>query len=270
MKYFENALSFLGKFFVLILPLYLLYAIPSLFNGIGTTINYGKYLSTFRSLTMDPMRIQNPTEIIRLFTGIFIAAAGASLLGFILEFLIKPATFGMVKKALETSNSDLNDFVPELKINLVKYIVYWIGNLLLWLVFAIAASIAVLVFVLLAAVLGRIGYILLALIIFCLVLAGIVLGILTSLWFPAMVVENLDIVAALKKSFKVAAGSFWTILGMTLLIWLIGAVAGFILGFLGFIPLLGSLIVSIIPAVTGFIMIVFYMMLYRDKVGGTC
>jgi hypothetical protein len=136
---------------------------------------------------------------------------------------------------------------------------------LLWLVFTIAVCIFILVFVILASIIGKIGYVLVALSILLSVLAGIVLGILTSLWFPAMVVENLDVIAALKKSFKVASASFWTILGITLLVWLVGAVAGFILGFIGLIPFIGTLIVSIVPAVTGFIMIVFYMMIYRDK-----
>ncbi|MDF2524283.1 MAG: hypothetical protein K0R31_1924, partial [Clostridiales bacterium] len=68
MKYFENALNFLSRFFVLVIPMYILTVIPSLINGIGS-INYVNYLSNLKSLTMNPMRLQNPSEIIRLFSG---------------------------------------------------------------------------------------------------------------------------------------------------------------------------------------------------------
>lgn len=268
MKYFENALNFLGRFFVLIIPIYLLYAIPSLINGIGTSVNYGKYLDFARSLSMNPMQLQNPSEIMRLFSGLFITVIGASLLGLILEFITKPASFGMINNALKYGSSDLNEFVPALKENFIRYVIYWIGSLLLWLVFSIAACLAILIFVLLAAVIGKIGYVLVALVVLTVILAGIALGTLTSLWFPAMVAEELDVLEGLKKSFKVAGESFWTILGLTLLVWLIGAVAGFVLGFFGIIPVIGSLVVSMVPAVTGFFMMAVYMMIYREKASG--
>lgn len=268
MRYLENTLKFLGRFYLLALPLYILSALPALIGGAANMGNYGKLMKQMTAITKDPMLVQDPTVFLGMFSGLFMAAAGAGMLAFILKLIITPATYGMIHKAFGTNRADLNDFVPALKDNIVKYILYLIAALVVWVLFAIAAGVVFLVLGLVTAVIKWLGIVLMVLAFLCVVAAAIALGVLISLWFPAMVIDNLDIMAALKKSIDVAKENFWTLLGITLLIWLAGAVAGGVLSLFGLIPLIGSLIVSVVPAITGFVTIVFYMMVYRDRVHG--
>lgn len=266
MKYLENALKFLGKFFILAVPLYVLAAIPALIQGAGAVKLFSKMGSMY-SMFSDPARFSDPAQIFGLFSSIIPLAVGGGVLAFILNFIAIPSTYGMVNKALETNQADLNDFVPALQQNFVKYILYWIGTIVVGLAFFVASGIIIAILGLLTAAIGWVGGILLVLVILALFVAGVVLFVLLSLWLPAMVVDNLDVVAAAKKSIEIAKAAFWLLLGISLLVWIAGAIVSGILSFLGFIPLIGSLILSVIPAVTGFIMTVFYLQVYRDKTG---
>jgi len=82
-----------------------------------------------------------------------------------------------------------------------------------------------------------------------------------------MVVDNLDVMAAAKKSIEIVRTSFWTVLGITILVAIACGIAGFILGLLRVIPLLGPIIASIVPTVQTFVMVVFLLMIYREKTG---
>ena len=247
MKYLESTLKFLGRFYILALPLYILSALPSLIGGVSTMGNYSKLMKELMAAGSDPMRMQDPTMLIGLFSGLFAAAAGTGIVAFILTLIITPATHGMINKALATNHADLNDFVPSLKDNIVKYIIFLVGSLVLWLVFGIAVFVIFLIFGLITAVIKWLGILLIILGVIGTALAAITLGICVSLWFPAMVADNLDVMSALKKSIEVAKGSFWTLLGITLLVWLVSAVAGGVLGLFGLIP-----VKSFFPAIKSY------------------
>lgn len=265
MNYLEKILKFFTKYYIIALPLYILAALPSLIGGVGAMGSYAVLMKNLMSLPTDPTRMQDPTQLIGLFSGIAVAAAGTSFIALLLNFLAIPSTYGMINKAFQTGSADLNDFVPALKDNIVKYIIYIIGTIVIWLVFTIAAGVVVLVLGVLTSVIKWLGILLLIIAIICIIIAAIILGVLTSLWFPAMVVDNMEVMAGLRKSIEIAKSCFWTILGIILLVWLLGVVAGAILGLFGIIPVIGSLIVSIVPTVTGFAMTVFFVMIYRDK-----
>mgnify|MGYP005846718319 CR=1 FL=1 len=268
MKYLENTIKFLGKFYILILPLYILAAVPALMNGVSALANYSKLMGNMMSLMNDPMHMQDPFVVINMFSGVFKMAAGAGFIAFILNFLVTPAAYGMINKALDTGHADLNDYLPALRENIVKYILYWIGTIVMVLTIVIAFGVIFLVLGLLTAVIKWIGVLLIVLAILGAIIVSVGIAVLVSLWFPAMVVDNLDVIAALRKSIAIAKGNFLTILGICILIWLTGVVAGSVLGLFGIIPVIGSLIASIVPAVTGFVFIVFFLMLYRDRTRG--
>jgi hypothetical protein len=75
------------------------------------------------------------------------------------------------------------------------------------------------------------------------------------------------VIAAAKKSIEVIKSCFWTVLGITLLVSIACGIAGWILGLLTIIPLLGPIIASIVPTVQTFVMIVFLLILYRERTG---
>lgn len=266
MEYLERVFNFVKKYYILVVPLFVMAAVPALISGTGAANTLGRMSVIFAGIS-DPVRMQDPTQLIKMFSAVMSSVAGTGFLAFILKFAAIPATYGMVNKALEIGKADLNDFTPLLSQNIVKYLFYWLGSIVVWIIFLLAALIIFLILGLLTAAVKALGVILLILAGIAVPLAGIVISILISLWFTAMVVDNLEVMDALKKSIALAKSNFPTILGITLLVWLAGAVAGSILGFIGLIPLIGPLVVSIVPAATSFVITVFYIMLYRNKTG---
>ena len=82
-----------------------------------------------------------------------------------------------------------------------------------------------------------------------------------------MVVDGLDVVGAFKKSIEIVRTCFWTVFGITLLVGVIASIASTILSFLGYIPVLGAIILSAIPSIQYFVMTTFSLMIYREKTG---
>ncbi|HEX2946559.1 MAG TPA: hypothetical protein VHT96_11455 [Clostridia bacterium] len=263
MKYLSNAVNFSIKNWMLILPVFVLTAIVSLVSGVGTA-NLNAITSMFNANMMS-----DPGAIMAALPAIYGAVAGAGVVAFIAKFIYEPATYGLINKGLETGNSGLNDIGAAISSNFVKYVMYFIGMLVVSLVSGLAAVLLVILLSLLVAVLKGVGVFLMVIVMIAVVLFLIALGVLLSMWFTAMVVDGLDVVAAAKKSIEVVKSCFWTVLGITLLVWLLFAVAGLILKLLLFIPLVGPIIYSVVPAGQYFVMAVFLLMVYRDKTGRT-
>jgi len=268
MKYLENAIKFALKYYILIIPLYVLAVIPALISRAGAANALNQMRGIF-NVMRDPMgQMQNPGALAGAVSSAAFASTGAGLLGFILTILAIPATYGLIKKAMDTGNATLNDIAPAISGNIVKYLINLVGTIVLWVLFGLAAVILGLLVALFVALIKPLGIFLGVVISIAILLAIAVISVLTSLWLPAMIVDNLDVMPALKKSFEVAKSSFWTILGITLLIYVISGVAGAIVGILNVIPLIGPIITSVIPAATGFVVYTFLMMLYREKTSG--
>ncbi|MGE5614418.1 MAG: hypothetical protein ACM3XR_08425 [Bacillota bacterium] len=262
MKYLVNALNFSVRNWMLIIPLYVLTALAALISGAGATLSLGTI-----SDMMTRGGFNDPDQLIRFIPGILTAAIGGSIVSFLVQFAIYPISYGLVNKSLETGNTNLNDMGNALKENFVKYLLYFVGQLVVFGVFFIAAFLVTLLLGLIFSVLGGIGLALMALVILALFLAYIVLNTLLCLWFSAMVIDNLDVVASAKKSVEIVKSFFWTVLGINVLVLIAGSIVGGILGFVNIIPLLGPIIFSIVPSAQTFISLVFYIMFYRDKTG---
>ncbi len=263
MKYLSNAVSFSIKNWMLILPVFVLSAIASLISSAATPS-----ISTITSL-MNPGNITDPGALLASMTSMMGAAAGAGIVSLIATLIYAPATYGLVNKSLETGNSSLNDLGSAISNNFAKFVMYVVGMIVLVLGLSIAFCIVVLLLGWLLGLLGILGTVLLYIIIFAISIGFIALTILLSLWFSAMVVDGLSVIDAAKKSIEIVRNCFWTVLGITLLVWILFTIAGFILGLLKFIPLLGPIIYSVVPAGQYFVMSVFLLMVYRDMTGRT-
>lgn len=264
MKYLSSAVNYAIKNWMLILPVFVLTAIASLIGGVGTSLSLG----TIQSLT-NMGNLTDPSAIFATLPAIFGAFAGAGIVAFIAKFIYEPATYGLVNKSLETGSASLNDLGSAIGSNFVKYVIYFVGMLVVGVVTSIAA---VLVMVLLGLILGLLkglGAFLMVIIGLAVAIFFIVLFVLLSMWFAAMVVDGLDVVAAAKKSIEVVKGCFWTVLGISILVAIVCGIVGSILGFLAKIPLLGPIIYSVVPTAQYFVMAVFYLMVYREKTGRT-
>lgn len=258
MKYLENAVKFLVKNWKIALPLYILMVIPALITGTANSLtNFTKVWSA----ASDPSQIADFGKVFALFGLILPMVVGGGILSFICQFISMPATYGMVNRGLETGNSSLNDIGQAISVNFVKYVMYFVGTLVLWLAFTVASAVLIGIFALIRL------YVIVVLLFIIIAVAALVLSVLISFWFSAMVVDNLTVIDAVKKSFEIAKSCFWTIIGITLLVWIAGAILGAILSIFSGIPLLGPIIVTVAPAAVAFIMIVFYLIVYRDKAG---
>lgn len=265
MKYVEKTFKFIGKFYLLVIPLYILAAIPTLINSIIAASSFGGIFGSFNVMSNPFNRFDNPYEIFSVLSRFFFVASVASFIALAIKFLVMPITYGLVNKALQTGRGDLNDFSEALSQNIVKYVLFWLLNLAIWIIFSVAAFIIILILVLLTEVIKWLGVFFIFIAILALIAAALVIITLTSLWFAAMVVDDLDVTAALKKSIEMAKKNFWMILAVIVVVSIAGATASSILSFFGDIPIIGAIILSAIPAATEFFMVIFYIMIYRDK-----
>jgi len=267
MKYLEKAVKFFGKFYILAIPLFVLNVLPTLIQG-GGSINVIRNFTQFMESYSITKGFQDPGAFLRMIPGILSFLVGASVLAIILQLVTEPATYGMVNKALQVGRADLNDFIPAIKQHFVKYLLYWVGMIVVSAIFGIATIVVFIILILLTMALKWFGVILIVLAVLAFIIAGVILYTLISLWFPAMVIDDMDVMGALKQSIEIVKSTFWTILGIRILLVVIGGIASAIVGaIVGWIPVIGSIITSVIPTVINFILIVFFLDIYRDKTG---
>jgi hypothetical protein len=282
MSYLEKALKFLTKNYLLALPILVALVIPALMvenATAGATSNFMDNFETMQELAENMEDLQYYSDdVMDLYEymfedvfgdiwGIAQAAMMASFIGFILNFIARPMTYGLVNRGLATGSVKIQDAGNGLGENLVKYLLFLIGQAVLWLLIGIASIIAFILIAMIAARLGGIGFIIILICILALVAFGIFVSVITNLWFPAMVVEDLGVIEGLKKAFTVGKAKFWTLLGVGLLVWLASVIGGFIFGFFTGIPFLGTIIGTLVPTVVAFVMIAFCLVLYRDHIG---
>ncbi|HOJ09374.1 MAG TPA: hypothetical protein PK733_02130 [Clostridiales bacterium] len=262
MKYLENAIKFIAKHFIIAIPLFISTAITALIGGTVSGGFTNKLFEILPQMKGGVNYLSDPASITRFFASAA-AVTGAGFLGFILTLIVTPATYGMVNKALNEDKSDLNEFVPQLKDNFVKYILYWVGNIVVWVILGIAAFLIVLLLALISKIAPWLGIFFGVLIALAAIVVVVLIAINLVLWFPAMVIDNMDVIAALKRSYTLVKKNFWMILGINLLVGIVASLASLILGILAGIPLLGPIILSVIPTASTFIIIVFHMMYYK-------
>jgi hypothetical protein len=262
MKYLSNAVNFTIKNWMLIIPLFALLALASLIGSAGSASLLG-LVTTFANLD----NFTSTEALFKLIPVVFTALIGSGIVSFIAQFIHQPVTYGLVNKGLDTGSASLSDIGAALSGNFVKYLLYFIGSAVVSLVLGIATVLILLIMTLLVSVLKGVGIALMVLVIIALVIFFIAFGVLTSLWFSAMIVDGLDVVGAFKKSIEIVKTCFWTVLGITLLVGIAAGIVSSILGFLGVIPVIGPIILSAVTAIQTFIMIVFSIMIYREKTG---
>jgi len=264
MKYLENAIKFLLKYWILALPLFVLTAIATLVSGSGVST---AQLTNLWSTIGNAGQLTDPGNLIKTLPSVLPAVAGGGVLAFLFNFVSIPVTYGLVNKQFETGNAGLNDIGTAVSQNIVKYVMYFVGTLVLGIALFIALLLVMLLLGLLLSLLGGVGSVIMVLVMLAVFIGIAVVAVLLSMWLSAMVVDNLDVMTAAKKSMEIVKTSFWTILGITILVAIACGIAGLILGLLKGIPLLGPIIVSVIPTFRTFVMAVFLLMIYREKTG---
>ncbi len=274
MRYLENAFKFTFKNFIITLPLLIAMAIPSMVMGVGSLgflFNMKNFEQIFEQMldnsgTFVPsydmfVGLYGPTMIISMIV--------STVLTLVLSILVYPATYGMINKKYETGTSTLSDITASMTKYIGRYVLYGLLSIALWIGLTVAYLILVAIGVVVVTAVSNVaGAILLVLFTLAFIAACIVFGVYTSLWFPAVCVENSDIITGLKNSFRYVSGSFWKILGISILISIFGTIAGSIVGLVvGWIPIIGGAVSSIVSSLAQFITIVFFFEIYREKSG---
>ncbi|ACL76151.1 hypothetical protein [Ruminiclostridium cellulolyticum] len=274
MRYLENAFKFTFKNFIITLPLLIAMAIPSMIMGVGSLgflFNMKNFEQIFEQM-LDSSGTFIPTY--RMFIDLYgpamiISMIISAVLGLILSILVYPATYGMINKKYETGISTLSDMTSSMTKYIGRYVLYGLLKIAIWIGLVIAYLILVTIGIVVVTAVSKVaGAILLVLFTLAFIAACIALGVYTSLWFTAVCVEDSDILTGLKNSFRYVSGSFGKILGISMLIAIFGSIGGAIIGVVvGWIPIIGGAVSSIVSYLAQFITIVFFFEIYREKSG---
>ncbi len=267
MKYLENAFRFTFKNFLISLPLLISMVIPAIVMSIGS-VSLFTNMSNMESVIQD--FINGNSSIPDLILGMYgrtfiISMLVGGLISIFISIIVYPATYGMINKKYETGKATLGDFTQCMSKYIGRYVQFILLNFAIgigvYLVLVILIGIAAVIISLVNAV---VGILLMVLFILAFCVGSFALMIYMSLWFPAVCIENTGIIQGLKNSFKQVKGSFWPILGITLLISLCAGVGG---GILSLFPIVGTVMSSIVSTLAGYITIVYYFEIYRAKTG---
>ncbi|HHV29413.1 DUF7847 domain-containing protein [Acetivibrio mesophilus] len=275
MNYLERIFKFLGKYFVLAVPLIIATAIPVIISGSVSdaemTQAINELSASIAAQEIDTMLAL--TMMLEVMRPMLVLTAIANIVSFVLNLFVAPATYGMINKGLETDNAGIGDFFPQMGKNLPKYIIYTIFNFFVDVILVLVFALILCLFVFLTFALKGVGGAAFGLGIVLTVIVGIVLGLvmygikcILSYWFPAMVVDNMNVISAFKKSIEIGKSYLWQTIGVTILISIASSVITGTLGvFAGMLPYVGYVLISIPAALGSFITLVFYMTVYRDK-----
>lgn len=264
MKHLENAFRFVLKNYIIAVPVFIALAIPALIGQSATFsfAAFGKILSLFQA----PDTLRNPFALLGAITPFFFAVGAAGIIGTLLRLAATPAAAGMIKKGLDGDTVVFDDVIPKVKEHFVQCLIYWVANIVVSIIIGVVFVILVAIFGALVLILKGFGVFLLIIVILAAVLASIAVMVLLSMWLPAMIIDNMNVMDAAKKSISIAKNNFWTILGITVLIAIIGGIAGSIVGAIfGFIPLIGAIIAAVVPALVEVLRMTFYFMFYREE-----
>ncbi len=270
MKYLENAFKLTFNNFLITLPLLISMAIPSLIISIGTAGFVIQLTQKYMQIFQDMMQGNFTSIDWNFFAGMItmpmiISVIVGCLLALIFTILVYPATYGMINKKYETGSVTLSDFTQCMSKFVGRYVLYGLLNIAIGIGLALVLIILVaLASVVMALVSNVLGIILIVLCYLVFIVGVIALKVYMYLWFPAVCVEDSGIIEGLKNSFKTVKGSFWPLLGITLLITFGGSILGSILGNF---PFIGTVITSVISTLVGFVLMVYYFEVYRAKTG---
>ncbi len=265
MRYLENSFKFLSKHFAIFIPFFLMPVVIIALSITRVMAAIGELggLEFFRSYN-SYLIARQPERILALISPIFSIIGFIFAISIVLYVIVYPATFGMINKAYSTGSASLADFLPELKKNFIKFILYILALILFSIAFVIGFGI---VFAIIGAVLGLfggLGDLLIRLISLAVNILFIPMGVLVLMWFAAMVTEDCGPFEAFPKAFSATLQRFWSILGITLLLAVGTAILGGILVFI--FALMKSFVIA---GIFYFVLMMIYsvlMMIYSFEV----
>lgn len=265
MKYFEDAFKFVTKNYLILIPAFIAAIVPALLvmGATPTTADLQVIVSEFQKYP--EYYFSNPEVLMSALGSAGIGnSASSGTISMILNFMAIPMTAGLVKLGLSRGNVSINDFALALSSNIGKYFRYFLGGILFGLTVAVGIILYVIALFTLLTTMGESGIFVFLFGFLLLFVFAVAVGFFLSFWFIAMVLDDLGVMAALKKSFAIAKRSFWTLVGIGLLLAIAEGIVGGILGFFTFIPLLPILLTSVLSAFVVVVHMAFLFLIYRS------
>lgn len=272
MKYLENSFKFFGKFFSIFIPFLLMpiVIIALTITRIIAAMGEIKGLSTFFTSGVATNDIINGGNqfILSLIMPILGTLLFVFIISFVVSLIVYPATFGMISKAYSTGNASLADFFPEFKKNILKYIQYGLTMLLFGIGFYLAFLLVSAVVGIIFGLLGDFGTVLNYLFSLVLNIFMMPISVLTLMWFATMVTEDCGPIVAFPKAAKACFSRYWSILGISLLLYvglvIIMAIIGGVLIAMHSYVLLGILL-FVIAMIYSIIIMIYSFEVYRGE-----
>lgn len=265
MKYFEDAFKFVTKNYLIVIPVFIATLVPALLV-IGSTPTAAELQAILSDFQQYPdYFVNNPDALFEALRTAGIGnTASSGAISTILSFMAIPMTAGLIKLGLNRGSVSINDFALALGSNIGKYFRYFLGTILLIFVFVVALIIYLIALITILTTAGESGILVFFLGIILLFVILVVFAFFLSFWFGGMVLDDLGVWAALKKSFSIAKRCFWTLVGIGLLIAIAEGILGGIVGFFAFVPLLPTILNSVVTAVASVVHMAFLFMIYRS------
>ncbi len=262
MKYLEQSIQFTIKHYLILLPMLVGAFVVSLL--VGTATSPMLQLSTITELFRDSSEFSFE-QLIPTFAYLGTVAVGGSALATLFQFVTQPMTAGLIKRGLEDQVITIENFVPAFSENILKYVLFFLGRIVLLAAMSILGFLVLLVLIALAFMIGEIGIALAFIGLITLGVLMIVVSVLTSFWFAAMVIDNYEIIDGFRQSIRVAKKCFFTLVLISILISLVAGIISLVLGVFGFIPVMGAIIIALAPTLGSVLQLVFAFVLYQDK-----
>ncbi len=264
MKYFEDAFRFVAKNYLIIIPIFIATLVPALLI-IGSAPTAAELQAILNDFQQYPDYFaSNPGAMIdALRQAGFGNSASSGTISTILNFMAIPMTAGLIKLGLETGNISINDFAPALSSNIGKYLRYFLV-VLLFIILGVIAFVLFIILLITILIASESGWVIFMLGIFLITFGGIALSVFLSFWFYAMVLDDLKVMEALKRSFAVAKRCFWTLIGIGILISIAEGLLGGFIGLFSGVPVLPTLLTSFVTATAAVVRMVFLFKIYRS------
>lgn len=262
MKYLEQTIQFTIKHYLVLIPMLLGALIVSAFVGAAASpvtqlTGFAQQFSTTGEFSFE--------QIAPVLAYLSTVAVGGGALATLFQFVTQPTTAGLIKKGLSNDKVVIDDFVPAFSENVVKYVMFFFGRIVLMAILSIIGFLVLLVFIALAFMIGEAGIALAIIGLIGFSVLMFVISVLTSFWFAAMVFDNYELIEGFKKSIQVAKRCFFTLVFISILIALVAGIISMVLSIFSFIPFIGSVMVALAATIGSVFQMVFAFILYQDK-----
>ncbi|MDD4494015.1 MAG: hypothetical protein PHV32_06650 [Eubacteriales bacterium] len=264
MKYLEKSLRLLAKNYVILLPFLVATALPGIIER-GDVLVPG-FVKVFE-LFKNPGEVRVVPSVLLMLKNIILSQS-VGFFGFILKFAAIPATIGMIIKVLDGFDATVDDIIPSISRHFKQYLLYWAGGMALGFLAGIFVLLTGLLIAAITSLISGLKLFFLVVLFFGILIMTVILSVFLCFWFPAMAVDNLNLLDAAKKSFEIAKKSFLLVIGIFTLVNIIGVLVQLLLSVIvGWIPILGSLTIALAPTATTVLLYMFYVIVYRSKTG---